>query len=393
MSHALQRFSAAIFGWIPDITGIPPRRQATLGVSVSVVLHLVAVLFVAWLISGQPQPQIGFKRAKIRPRTIELTIEPPEPEPIVPFTMAPPVQPFMDSRGLQIAPDAALEALFQSDENMRAASELAASGNLPLPSQAGRDLAFNAFTTQQSFLGAAKSPQFPPAPDAAPPEEVTAAPASTAPNAPLPTLDAAIKEALAMVEMPRDDEIVLSARAFTPAPPEKPVTQIEPVPTPPLPEPPAATPLPAEPKQAMLTKPAPPRPRPARESGYQPQQEQNRIDSNITNRGKKAVDARATPLAKYRKQVNDAIGSRWYFYIKPKMDLIAAGSVRISFAINEQGRVSGIQIDSNTSNQSFAEVCERAVREAEIAPPPPDAVAPLKDGRLECTLTFTFYNL
>ena len=392
MSHALQRFSAAIFGWIPDLSGVPARRQATLGVGVSVALHLLALLIVAWLISGQPQSAIGFKRAKIKPRTIELTIEEPDPEPIVPFTMAPPVQPFMDSRGLQVAPEAALNALFQSDENMRAASEMAAMGNLPLPSQAGRERAFNAFKTQQSFLGTSSPQQFPPAPEAPPPEEAIPAPASPEPAAPMPTLDAAIREALAMVEMPREDEIVLSTRAFTPAPPDKPITQIKPV-TPPPSEMPVATPLPLPPKQAMLTKPAPPRPRTSRDSGYQPQQEQNRIDGNITNRGGAAVDARATPLAKYRKQVNDAIGSRWYFYIKPKMDLIAAGSVRISFAINEQGRVSGIHIDSNTSNQSFAEVCERAVREAEIAPPPPAAIEPLKDGRLECSLTITFYNL
>ena len=148
----------------------------------------------------------------------------------------------------------------------------------------------------------------------------------------------------------------------------------------------------------MLTTPAP-KPQQARESGYQPEQEQNRIEGNISNRGKKAVDAVATPLAKYRKQVNDAIGSRWYFYVKDpqRMSLIAPGSARISFFIDAQGQIVGIKLESNSSNESFAELCTSAIRDAREQIKdlkfPVDAVVPLKDGRLEYSLTFTFYNL
>lgn len=148
----------------------------------------------------------------------------------------------------------------------------------------------------------------------------------------------------------------------------------------------------------MLTTPAP-KPQTARDSGYQPEQEQNRIEGNISNRGKKAVDAVATPLAKYRKQVNDAIGSRWYYYVKDpqRMSLISPGSARVSFFIDTEGQVVGIKLESNTSNASFAELCTSAVRDAreqiKDLKLPVDATLPLKDGRLECSLTFTFYNL
>jgi len=301
---------------------------------------------------------------------------------------------------LNIAKDAALNPIFQSDENMQAASELPATGDIPLPSQQGRDRPFNAFNTQKSLLGAATAEPFSPAVDTSPPQPQAppaqndpkkaqdSTPAPPAPAAtPLPKtvekqeLAAATPPPLKTVNKPKEDEIALAAKAGAPPPP---VSKIVPS-TPP----PAARPVE---QQAMLTTPAP-RPKTAAKSGYQPEQEENRIEGSISNRGKKSVDAVATPLAKYRKQVNDAIGSRWYYYIKPRMDLIAAGSVRISFAIDEQGHISGITIDSNTSNKSFADVCERAVRDAEIQPPPADAVTPLKDGRLECSLTFTFYNL
>jgi outer membrane biosynthesis protein TonB len=156
----------------------------------------------------------------------------------------------------------------------------------------------------------------------------------------------------------------------------------------PIPQPrPAATPPPAQ--VAMLATPAPRQP----QAGYQPETRKTKIEGSISNRGKAAVDAVSTPLARYKKQVNDAIGSRWYYYIRGKMDLIAAGSVHMSFSIDAKGRPVGIRIESNTSNQSLADVCERAIREAEIEPPPPDLVAPMKDEQLDYSLTFTFYNL
>ena len=64
MTHVLQRFSAAIFGWIPDLSRIPPRRQATLGVAASIILHLLIILIVALLIRSE-QKKISFAKPKI----------------------------------------------------------------------------------------------------------------------------------------------------------------------------------------------------------------------------------------------------------------------------------------------------------------------------------------
>jgi len=409
MTHALHRLTAALTGWIPDISGIPARRQVTLGIAVSVLLHIAAILIIALLVGGEVQ-RIDFAKPKIKPRGIELTVLPPEPEPepVMPFTLAPPQElPLIDSRGLDIAVEAALNPIFQSDENMRAASESPPTGDAPLPSQQGRDRPFNAFKTQKSLLGSSVPRPFPPAEEAPPlaatppvvPPPPVLAQEEPPPAPPQPTekpepKPPAKEEPMKTVVTPRPDEIALSARAAPPAP----VTKIEPAPlATPAPVKPAATPRPVE-QQAMLTTPAP-RPQTARESGYQPEQEQNRIEGNISNRGRKAVDAVATPLAKYRKQVNDAIGSRWYYYVKDpqRMSLIAPGSARVSFFIDGEGQVVGIKLESNSSNESFAELCRSAVRDAreqiKELKLPDDATLPLKDGRLECSLTFTFYNL
>ncbi len=410
MTQAFHRFSAAIFGWIPDLSGIPPRRQATLGIAVSILLHLLAILLIALLIREEvPPAKISFAKPKIKPRGIELTILPPEPEPepIMPFTMAPPMQPFIDSRGLEIAPEAALNPLFQSDENMRAGSELPPTGDAPLPSQEGRDRPFNAFTTQRSLLGnsrpqpfpiaedapplSATPPVAPPAPAVARQEPPPSPPETPARTEPAPPAHAIPEELMKTVQPKREDEIALTAKAATPVPEAKKEA------APPAPVKSAATPRPVE-QQAMLTTPVP-QMRTARDSGYQPELEQNRIEGSISNRGRKGVDSVATPLARYRKQVNDAIGSRWYFYVKDpqRMTLIAPGSARIVFHIDQQGQISGIKLESNSSNESFADLCRNAIRDAreqiKELKLPADATLPLKDGRLEFSLTFTFYNL
>lgn len=416
MTHAIHRFTAALTGWIPDISAIPMRRQIGIVTGVSILINIVVILIAA-LIFDKPVKPLEFAKPKLRARGIDLTIIPPEPEPepLVPFTLAPtPEQPFIDSRGLNISQDAALNPIFQSDENMRAASELPASGDAPLPSQEGRSRPFNAFKTQKSFLGSTAAQPFPSAKDvppldptvpSVPPPPVIAQ--TTPPPPPPETIDKTPEKPPEKTEAadpppppiepaktpPKPDDIAMTSKVPTA------ITKLEKAPATPPPLRPAMTPRPLDEQQAMLTTPVPKPQPPPRDSGYQPEQEQNRIEGNITNRGKKAVDSVATPLAKYRKQVNDAIGSRWYYYVKDpqRMSLISPGSARVSFFIDAEGRVMGIKLESNTSNESFAELCTSAVRDAreqiKDLKLPVDATVPLKDGRLECSLTFTFYNL
>ena len=365
MSTAPGQF-ATQFAWMSKPTEMSSKRAVLFAIGISILLHLLAFLIFAILIIGSlfaPKDKSAMEPAK--PRNIELTVVPPD-EDVHPFTLAPPPPErlFVDSRGLDIAKEAAEHPLFESDENMKAASELLANGDSLLPGQLGKERPFNAFQSQRSLLGPTPEPFSPtppsaqplpppspptvqvaqqepdPAPPNAAPQDPTPPPPEadkTAEKTPKPAKEATKPNELKTVEKVLEDQIALAKREAKLAA----VTQIQPPTNTPSPVAHAAVLRPLDQQMVRLTTPAPPapKPQPRHESGYQPEQEKNHIESSISNRGKGAVDSIATPMAKYRKQVNDAIGSRWYCYIHDKMDLIAFGSVRISFVIDAQGRL------------------------------------------------------
>ena len=372
MRSAVARWTDPLTAWLPDISRVPVRRQVTIGVVASVVLHLLGFVVMAVLAGMVP------KSAEVAPppppEQLELQIVKPEPPKIV-AAPVPEEKPFIDSRGLA-----------ESKPDMTEASEKAATGDLELPSQEGRGRADNVFETKKAAVGKVEEPPAPtaPPPVAPQPERATPQQEKSTPTPPTATPPPKTKdkpdaaeiakttlEKIREVEKKREEEIALQAREL-----------------PPLPQPAAKR----EPQQmAKLTTPAPEIKPPAK-PGYQPEQEQSRVEGRITNRGKNAVSAVATPLGKYKSQVYNAIGSRWLYYVKGQMDVLAIGTARVSFVVTSAGRVRDIRVEGNTANASFAEVCERAIREAEISQPPAGSLDQLRDGRLEYSISFTLYN-
>ena len=47
---------------------------------------------------------------------------------------------------------------------------------------------------------------------------------------------------------------------------------------------------------------------------------------------------------KYQKQVTDAIGARWYYYMKEKMDLVKIGTAHLEAEVDDKGKLSLIHI-------------------------------------------------
>jgi TonB family protein len=119
--------------------------------------------------------------------------------------------------------------------------------------------------------------------------------------------------------------------------------------------------------------------------------EKTKIEGSISNRGKASVNAVRTPLGVYTKQVSEAVGSRWYYYVGQHRDLYPVGGVKLVFKIDRQGKVRDLRIIENSSNSVFANMCEQCVREAELAPPPPDVIEAMKNETLEVPFTFTLY--
>src|SRR5438876_6663729 len=154
---------------------------------------------------------------------------------------------------------------FESNANSIGASELDATGELPLPSQAGKDRPFMDLEThpysldtkgaqpQQQSSAASQDKQMP----AAQPAPMTAA------------------EQFALLT-------------------QKPASETQ---------------RSAEPAQAQ--------------SAYRAYKERTRISGRITRRGVSSVDALGTPLGRYQKIVIDSVGSRFYAYVEQKSDLIS----------------------------------------------------------------------
>ena len=120
--------------------------------------------------------------------------------------------------------------------------------------------------------------------------------------------------------------------------------------------------------------------------------ERRKIEGGNAPAGDNGVDAVGTDRGRYVKALNQAVGSRWTYYVRDvrQASLITAGSVTMKFALNAKGKITRVQVTDNTSNAAHATLCERAFLESQpdIDPPPREL---LRNGIFEDTFTFTLY--
>ena len=264
-------------------------------------------------------------------KPVELTIvDLSTPPPIAPKNSA-----FMETDESKQSPDQPKEKTFESNANSMAASQLPATGGIPLPSQQGKDRpSVDLETHQYSLANEGAQPR----PSVAPQESPQP---SEAPQ-PTPISEA---EQLAMLRS-------------TPTPAVRP----------------SAVPTPEQPR-----------------SSYRAQKEQTRLSGSITNRGASSVNALGTPLGRYQKILYDSVGSRWYYYVAKQGDLVTIGTLRLVFSVDRSGRVKNLKIVENTSNESFANVCLQSVLEMQLPPIPEDVASSLPPEGLDEEMSFTMY--
>ena len=352
---------------LPDLRGVPRQKQAAIGLGVSVLIH-VALFFlialVAWLV---PDEVLGGRHVQAEPEEKELEIElVGTPElllpPVRPEWKAPKLIP-LQADGLRASEAAPEKPVFESSQNMVAGSERAGRGSDPVPSQEGKALPFRQFKDQAASLGmregAAQEAQ------------------RMAPGVPGSAGGGAAESGgggggtEAVVGGPDETDALL---------------------------------IPSKGEEAVVGRKPGARERagagrgeggdggsPGQEAGgYAPELHRTRVEGSISNRGPAGMDAVKTPMGVYRQQVCMQIGSRWEYHRRKRMDLIAIGTVRVRFYVTREGRIQGLKVVECSSNRTFAEVCERSVREAEIAPPPAE-VDLMNDGRMEMVFTFTIF--
>jgi len=284
----------------------------------AIVIHL-AVAFLLAAFSGVFSPAIPMQE-----QPAELTF--------VDLSPTPKNSAFIETDESKKAPEPK-EKTFESNANSVGASELAATGELPLPSQTGKDRPFMDLETNPYSL-----------------ETKGAQPQQS-------------KAASQQKQMPAPQSAPITAAEQFALLAQKPTAAVEPS---------------TSASQAQ--------------SAYRRLKERNHISGNITNRGISAVNALGTPLGRYQKIVSDSIGSRWYTYMDQKRDLITIGTLRLRFRIDRSGQVKDLKITENSSNEAFANVCLQSVLEAHLPPIPDDVVNSLPAEGLEVpAFGFTIY--
>jgi protein TonB len=254
-----------------------------------------------------------------------------------------------------------------------AASEKPATGDLPLPSQDGKDKPALDLETRNYSLaieGSTPQPQLPAVPEKKQSEPPKSTPVSTPEKKPSEPPQSSPTPATT----PEPEQLAMLTS--TPPPPIKAPEETEPAPTP---------------EVAPPTTPAP-RPQPQKPaSNYQSQKQQTRIEGSISTRGPSSVNAVGTPLGRYQKQMYDAVGARWYQYMERRRDVIGIGTARLSFSIDRSGHVTNLRVLENTANEAFASVCLQAVQELKLPPIPEDVATTLPSEGLQAELTFISY--
>jgi len=284
----------------------------------AIAIHL-AVAFLLAAFSGVFSPAIPMQE-----QPAELTF--------VDLSPTPKNSAFIETDESKKAPEPK-EKTFESNANSVGASELAATGELPLPSQTGKDRPFMDLETNPHSL-----------------ETKGAQPQQS-------------KAASQQKQMPAPQSAPITAAEQFALLTQKPTAAVEPS---------------TSASQAQ--------------SAYRRLKERNHISGNITNRGISAVNALGTPLGRYQKIVSDSIGSRWYTYMDQKRDLITIGTLRLRFRIDRSGQVKDLKITENSSNEAFANVCLQSVLEAHLPPIPDDVANSLPAEGLEVpAFGFTIY--
>jgi outer membrane biosynthesis protein TonB len=336
------------------------RRTLATAILISLFLHF-AVGFALAAFGGVLTPPLPPEETPSELTLVDLS----EPPPRVPKNPA-----YVETESEKESAEKPKDQTFQSSVNSIGASKVPPTGDLPLPSQDGKDrpdLNLDTHDFSLPTLGSQPQPQAqqPPAPQSQP---SAAASPKTKPSEP-----------------PKAEP----SAAMTPEPEQ--LAMLTSTPRPPLNAPEEEAP---SPPPEVASTPAPPVPRPKPEtpaSNYRPQKQETRIAGSISNRGPSAANTVGTPLGRYQKQMYDAVGARWYQHTAQKRDLISIGTARLTFTIDRSGRVINLRIAENTANESFASVCLQSVQELKMPPIPEDVASTLPPEGLQEELTFVFY--
>ena len=377
----------------------PPNRRRTVRLALAIIgsllLHALVILAVVWIVPHWPRA-----RPRIRSQPIQMTMLPPTtatPEPSGPANAGQPTPPpYIRTLDDQLADKPPDDPSFISDKDTKAASLLAANGNKPMPTTEGKEVPFFDFEPRPYRLGdkaadaatsaASAQADQPPAPVNTPPP--TPPPVNKKP--PLPPKSRPTHKPAAQPTPAAGDLAQPKAAASSSPEPAVPTPMDTPRDDENVPPPVARSgrqPQSAATANSNVTSNGAPKP-----PGYQQQSLATKMSGNINNRGRSAVSALGTPLGRYQKAVNDAIGMLWYYQTEQHASDLGPGTVKIHFYVDRDGRIKNVHFTAGNANSSLGLISEQAITEAQIEPIPPEVAAMLDAGQLESEISFSFYS-
>lgn len=120
-------------------------------------------------------------------------------------------------------------------------------------------------------------------------------------------------------------------------------------------------------------------------NAFSPFTRTSKTDGSVSQEGANAVNAEATPMGTYMRQVTGAVEKKWHLYIRLGKDAVTFGRVRFRFYVDEKGVPQDLKIlsDAKDADPRMRDLTLRAILNAEIPPIPPELLQTLDDGRVK----------
>ena len=410
------------------MTAIPQNNSSSSNLRIAItgtlVVHALLFLLLAWIFAREVAMKL-LQEANQPPKEKEVMLL--FPDQILPPLPPPPPKPKEPEMYIRTSQNAGLDtapknAAFIADRNTKAATVKAPSPDAtePMPSMDGLKIQMRELADRDFHNGDlkddARAKSRPPevamrSPQPPQPPSPTPAPTPQNPTPPVPpvpqTVAKTVTEATPLTKMMEeaDKELAKVDKNRLPLEVKKPETpekteakeKMEDAPPKAIPlDPLTLTPTPPKPEMAQSKPPetAPEKPIPKAlpvvddevitrttpnqdPNAFMPFTRKSQTKGSVSERGMEgSVDAKATPLGRYSRQVIGQVERKWHVYLHLRRDGATAGFLKIVFYVNKQGKVEGLRVvNDKESNPVLTELTVRAIQDAEI-PPMPDDVGP-----------------
>lgn len=118
----------------------------------------------------------------------------------------------------------------------------------------------------------------------------------------------------------------------------------------------------------------------------------SKISSAFRNAFREQKVAPADKTKEYQKTIRKLVGQRWVAEVRKQASGLKSEIAELAIQLNSAGKVTSITVTSKDTTRAYAELCEKAVRDAQNEFPrvPPEILDP-KTGTFAMPMNFQLY--